>query len=426
MVRFFERRLDPFDQAGPPRRRSGSGPPPLGGGLVPGSCPSSSGGTGGTPLSRSALASARALAQLSPPPLAPKPLAVYHVCAAGAALYRSNEEMAVGFTGTATGRTYNVGQSYTSAGRVYTAQADGTFVREDGHRTVGSSYALMNGTSQYTGTGGRAPLGTPLAASEQARLEAFNAWAATQPRKGSATRPKVRTPIAPIPRARNERPGGQGLPDDIRPVLPPVPRSRPNSPTSGPGSGVVTKPGSNFGSGVGNPKASNGRRGNRYEGAGAYDQYFGRQAPLTPVGRGPKFVDDDGGIAEFIIRAPGTLEPKDPGYSIMFPPGTSSMSGFQTQLDEDSIFGSIVLAQRDWGTMQYNRARNDAEYAYQREYQMRKGNELFTGFVNDQVSGMKSAVKVYGNPLTFGANTGPGFGDGAGWVHKEHGKGSSW
>lgn len=71
----------------------------------------------------------------------------------------------VWFTGTSTGDRYNVGQSYESAGRVYTAQADGSFSVNGSNRSVvGSSQdpttvwggwstpAVGPGAASYDGT----------------------------------------------------------------------------------------------------------------------------------------------------------------------------------------------------------------------------------------------------------------------------------
>lgn len=57
----------------------------------------------------------------------------------------------VWFTGTSTGDRYTVGQSYSMAGDVYTAQSDGTFRNErTGRETVGSSQSWV----QWGGGGG--------------------------------------------------------------------------------------------------------------------------------------------------------------------------------------------------------------------------------------------------------------------------------
>lgn len=73
----------------------------------------------------------------------------------------------VWFTGTSTGDRYNVGQSYESAGRVYTARVDGGFREEGTNRVlVGSSQdpttqwggwstpAVGSGAASYDGTAG--------------------------------------------------------------------------------------------------------------------------------------------------------------------------------------------------------------------------------------------------------------------------------
>lgn len=72
--------------------------------------------------------------------------------------------MAVTFTGTNTGKTYVEGQSYVSAGRVYTAQSDGTFKTTNSNgqtrSTVGSSqdprvtFGSTGGGSAASGGGG--------------------------------------------------------------------------------------------------------------------------------------------------------------------------------------------------------------------------------------------------------------------------------
>lgn len=88
----------------------------------------------------------------------------------------------VWFTGTSTGDRYNVGQSYESAGRVYTAQADGSFSVNGSNRSVvGSSQdpttvwggwstpSVGSGAAAYDGTaspsyGGGASAGQVYAA----------------------------------------------------------------------------------------------------------------------------------------------------------------------------------------------------------------------------------------------------------------------
>lgn len=76
------------------------------------------------------------------------------------------------FTGTSTGNRYNVGQSYSMAGDVYTARADGTFQNErTGRATVGSSREVAAaGLSGLTGGGpGNSRVATAPVASQQVR-----------------------------------------------------------------------------------------------------------------------------------------------------------------------------------------------------------------------------------------------------------------
>lgn len=164
----------------------------------------------------------------------------------------------VGFTGTSTNRVYNVGQSYASAGRIYTAQSDGTFVRDDGHRTVGSSYALQTGQSSYVGGGSEVRYNGPSVgvASPWDRLTPQQAARrnAREARRGgsskSPTAPKAQTPVkasqpgsaSPVPRPRSDRP--VGVPEGHQappPVRAPTATPAPSVPTAGPGAGVVTK-----------------------------------------------------------------------------------------------------------------------------------------------------------------------------------------
>lgn len=106
----------------------------------------------------------------------------------------------IGFTGTSTGNVYVVGQTYTSAGREYVAQADGTFrtVNSDGtvRSTEGSSqsdtatffYSRDSGAARggNVQSGGDSPsAGRPVAASP-AGAGPGNAAVASVPNSSSA------------------------------------------------------------------------------------------------------------------------------------------------------------------------------------------------------------------------------------------------
>lgn len=153
----------------------------------------------------------------------------------------------LGFTGTATGNVYVVGQKYVSAGRVYTAQADGTFVRDDGHRTVGSSVGLQTGQSHYVGSGSGSTYvvtqpGSGAVVTTSSGGKSTKKSKSKKSGGGSSAAPKAPVASPPIPKPRESRPGvpaGHQAPPPVKPAAPsPAP-----APTRGSGAGSVTKPG---------------------------------------------------------------------------------------------------------------------------------------------------------------------------------------
>lgn len=112
----------------------------------------------------------------------------------------------VWFTGTSTGDRYNVGQSYESAGRVYTAQSDGSFSVNGSNRSVvGSS---QDPTTVWGGWSTPA-VGSGAAAYDGTASPSYGGGAAAgQVYSGPAAFSPVQTTGPGNPAAQNDAPGG--------------------------------------------------------------------------------------------------------------------------------------------------------------------------------------------------------------------------
>lgn len=318
-----------------------------------------------------------------------------------------------GFTGTSTGNVYNVGQSYVSAGRIYTAQADGTFMRDDGHVTVGSSIALQSGQSRYVGSGAAAGVvvTTPKGTVTGSKKVKASAKSAKKPSK-KAVAPAV---AAPIPRPREIRPGvpaGHQAPP--KPAQGVRPGRAATLPTTGPGVQVVTK-GKPATAGPGVPAAVQSPRNGAGQGVIKYDWLWGKQAPTGPVA----IVEQQNpskNVKEIVLRPKGLLGPDDPGYSWVIPEGLSSMDDVEMSLGNEGPAPMAAQLAINMSILEYNTDRKQAEADYQSRRTNSKIGEAFDaagGWLSQNATGagmthqMPDMPKTLPSPFKGGSSGSP-------------------